>query len=185
MASPTEIRKGRVLTYQGTPHIVLDMLHRTQGRGSGWVQATIRNLKTNSSSTVKFRSTEKVEFLHTDTQKLEYSYDDPNGYYFMDMESFETIELPRTIGDSFREFLVPANMYTILYVDDKPIDINLPNMVEMDITDAPEGLRGDTASAATKSATTETGMVLQVPLFVKPGDKIKINTTDKSYQGRV
>ena len=76
-------------------------------------------------------------------------------------------------------------MYDILYVDGKPIDINLPTSVEMEITEAPEGLRGDTASAATKSATTESGMVIQVPLFVKQGDRIKINTADKSYQGRV
>ena len=79
----------------------------------------------------------------------------------------------------------PRQRRVLDLVDDKPTDINLPNSVEMEITEAPEGLRGDTASAATKSATTESGMVIQVPLFVKQGDRIKINTADKSYQGRV
>lgn len=185
MASPTDIRKGRVMDYQGTPHLVLDMIHRTQGRGSGWVQATLRNLRTGSSSTVKFRSSENVDFMHTEVEKLEFSYDDPSGYFFMDLETYETVEIPLEIAESIKEFLVSGNMYDLLYVNGTPIDINLPSSVEMEITEAPEGLRGDTASAATKSATTESGLIIQVPLFVKAGDRIKINTADKSYAGRV
>ncbi|MCZ6673974.1 MAG: elongation factor P [Verrucomicrobia bacterium] len=185
MASPTDIRKGRVMDYQGSPHLVLDMIHRTQGRGSGWVQASLRNLKTGSSTTVKFRSSEKVEFLHTEVNKLEFSYDDPTGYYFMDLETYDTIEIPVEMAEPIKEFLVAGNMYDLLYVDGKPIDVNLPSSVEMEITEAPEGLRGDTASAATKAATTESGLVIQVPLFVKLGDRVKINTADKSYAGRV
>lgn len=173
------------MDHQGAPHLVLDMIHRTQGRGSGWVQATLRNLKTGSSSTVKFRSNETVEFLHTEVNKLEFSYEDPAGYHFMDLETYETIDIPLEVGESKKEFLVPGNMYDILYVDGTPIDVNLPSSVEMEITEAPEGLRGDTASAATKSATTESGLVIQVPLFVKQGDRVKINTADKSYAGRV
>ena len=173
------------MDYQGTPHLVLDMLHRTQGRGSGWVQATLRNLKTGSSSTVKFRSSENVEFMHTEVNKLEFSYDDPTGYFFMDLETYDTIEIPTEVAEPIKGYLVAGNMYDILYVDGTPIDINLPTAVEMEITEAPEGLRGDTASAATKSATTESGLVIQVPLFVKPGDRVKINTADKSYAGRV
>jgi elongation factor P len=185
MASPTEIRKGRVMDYQGTPHLVLDMQFRTQGRGSGWVQASLRNLKTGSSSTVKFRSSETVEFLQTEVHKLEFSYDDPSGYFFMNLDTYETIEIPVGIVEPVKEFLVAGNMYDILYVEGVAIDVSLPNSVEMEIVEAPQGLRGDTASAATKSATTESGLVIQVPLFVKAGDRIKINTSDKSYQGRV
>ncbi len=173
------------MDYHGIPHLVLDMIHRTQGRGSGWVQATLRNLKTGSSSTVKFRSSENVEFMHTEVQKLEFSYDDPSGYFFMDLETYETVEIPLEAAESIKEFLVPGNMYDLLYVDGTPIDVNLPSSVEMEITEAPEGLRGDTASAATKAATTESGLVIQVPLFVKVGDRVKINTADKSYTGRV
>ncbi len=185
MASPTDIRKGRVLEYQGIPHLVLDMIHRTRGRGGGWVQATLRNLKTGSSSTVKFRSSENVEFMHTEVNKLEFSYQDANGYYFMNLETYHTIEIPAEVVQTLKEFLVAGNMYDILYVDGQAIDVNLPNAVEMEITEAPEGLRGDTANAATKAATTESGLVIQVPLFIKQGDRVKINTADKSYAGRV
>ena len=185
MASSTEIRKGRVLDYQGNPHLVLDMIHRTRGRGSGWVQATLRNLRTGSSSTIKFRSNENVEFMHTEVNKLEFSYQDPNGYYFMDLETYETIEIPTEVVAAIKEFLVEGNMYDILYVNGEAIDLNLPNVVEMEITEAPEGLRGDTASAATKAAKTESGLVIQVPLFIKTGDRVKINTAEKSYAGRV
>jgi elongation factor P len=94
-------------------------------------------------------------------------------------------EIPVEIAESIKEFLVASNMYDILYVNDKPIDVTLPTSVEMEIIEAPEGLRGDAASAATKAAKTESGLMLQVPLFVKQGDRIKINTSDKSYQGRV
>ncbi len=185
MASSTEIRKGRVLDYQGTPHLVLDMIHRTRGRGSGWVQATLRNLRTGSSSTVKFRSNETVEFMHTQVNKLEFSYQDRTGYYFMDLETYHTIEIPTGVVASIKEFLVEGNMYDILHVNGEAIDVNLPNVVEMEIIEAPEGLRGDTASAATKSAKTESGLVIQVPLFIKTGDRVKINTAEKSYGGRV
>ena len=134
---------------------------------------------------MKFRSSENVEFMHTEVNKLEFSYDDPTGYFFMDLETYETIEIPLEVAQPIKEFLVAGNMYDILYVDGTPIDVNLPSSVEMEITEAPEGLRGDTASAATKAATTESGLVIQVPLFVKPGDRVKINTADKSYAGRV
>jgi len=185
MASPTDIRKGRVLDYNKVPHLVLDMIHRTQGRGSGWVQATLRNLKTGNSTTVKFRSTETIEFMHTEVHKLEFSYADQDVYSFMNLETYESIELPVEMAEDKKEFLVEGNMYNILYVDDKPIDNDLPASVEMEITEAPEGLKGDTASAATKSATTESGLILQVPLFIKQGDRVKISTADKSYMGRV
>lgn len=91
MASPTEIRKGRVLDYQGAPHLVLDMQHRTQGRQAGFVQVTLRNMNTGASSTNKFRSTENVEFMHTENQKLEFSYTDPDGYHFLHPETYDDI----------------------------------------------------------------------------------------------
>ena len=100
MASPTDIRKGRVIVYQGAPHLVLEMLHRTQGRQAGFVQTTLRNLQSGSTTTTKFRSTDNVEFMHTTTQKLEYSYKDNDGFHFMDVETFEdTILAEEMIGE--------------------------------------------------------------------------------------
>ena len=97
MASPTEVRKGKVLDYQGAPHLVLEVQHRTQGRQAGFMQVTMRNLNTGSSTNTKIRTTDSVDILHTDTIKLEFSYIDGDGYHFMDPESFEDIILEESL----------------------------------------------------------------------------------------
>lgn len=184
MANPTEIRKGRVMLYQGKPHLVLESLHRTQGRQAGFVQVTMRNLETGSSTNVKVRTTETVEFCHTETVKLEYSYIDDMGFHFMDPETFEDTILPPEICDSYTDFLVENRAYDILLVDGKPVDLNLPASIDMKVTEAPEGIRGDTASNVQKPVTLETGLSVMVPLFIKEGETIRIGTETKEYQGR-
>ena len=184
MASPTDVRKGKVLNYQGAPHLVLDVQHRTQGRQAGFMQVSMRNLNTGSSTSTKIRTTDSVEIMHTDTTKLEYSYKDGDGYHFMNPETFEDILLDASLVEGSEEFLVETQSYSILYVNDKPIQIDLPASIEMKVIESPEGVRGDTASNVQKPATLETGLIIQVPLFIKEGDVIKISTSDKSYMGR-
>ena len=179
MASPTDIRKGRVIVYQGAPHLVLEMLHRTQGRQAGFVQTTLRSLQSGSTTTTKFRSTDNVEFLHTTTQKLEFSYKDSEGHHFMD-----SVLNSEMIGDDDC-FLVEGNTYDILLVDGDPVRLELPASVETTVLEAPEALRGDTAGNVLKPVTISTGITVQVPLFIKKDDVIKISTTDRSYLGRV
>lgn len=184
MASPTEIRKGRVLRYQSTPHLVLEMQHRTQGRQAGFVQVTLRNLNNGASTTTKYRSTDNVEFCHTENHKLEYSYIDDQGYHFMDPESYEDTVLPAEICESKSKYMVENQAYDILLVDDAPMEIVLPAAVEMKVTDAPEGIKGDTASNVQKPVTMETGLVVQVPLFIKKDEILRISTEDGSYMSR-
>ncbi|HCR37786.1 MAG TPA: elongation factor P [Opitutae bacterium] len=184
MASPTDIRKGRVIQYQGTPHLVLDMMHRTQGRQAGFVQTTLRNIHTGSSTTTKFRSTDNIEFCHTETQKLEFSYVDEIGYHFMDPETFDDIVLPLETVDPIKKFLVENNAYDILFVDGKSIEVQLPAAVEMKVTEAPEAIRGDTAGNVQKPVTTESGLIVQVPLFIKQDEIIRVSTDDGSYLSR-
>ncbi|MAE53961.1 MAG: elongation factor P [Opitutae bacterium] len=185
MASPTEIRKGRAILYQGTPHIVLEMQHRTQGRQAGFVQTTLRSLQSGATTTTKFRSTDSVEFLHTTTQKLEYSYKDNDGFHFMDLDTYEdTVLSDDMIGDD-EIFLVEGNNYDILLVDDKAVRLDLPASVEATVIEAPDAIRGDTAGNVQKPVTISSGITVQVPLFIKKDDIIKISTEDRSYQGRV
>ena len=184
MASPTDIRKGRVIMYNGTPHAVMSMLHRTQGRQAGFVQTVLRNLSTNSSTAVKFRSTDSVEFCHTTNKTLEFSYIDGDHYHFMDPESFEdTVLMKDTIGDDIK-WLVEGVQYSVLFVDGAPVSVELPNNMGIKVADAPEGIRGDTSSAPTKPVTLENGVVVQVPLFIKTGDVIKVRTEDATYISR-
>ena len=136
MASPTEVRKGKVLNYQGNPHLVLDVQHRTQGRQAGFMQVTMRNLNTGASTNTKIRTTDSVEILHTDVAKLEFSYIDADGYHFMDPETFEDLILEDSIVEDAKDFLVETQIYSILRVDDKPISIDLPASIEMKVTES-------------------------------------------------
>ena len=185
MASPTEIRKGRAILFQGSPHIVLEMQHRTQGRQAGFVQTTLRSLQSGSTTTTKFRSTDNVEFLHTTTQKLEYSYQDGDGFHFMDLETYEDTVLSAEMVGEDEIFLVEGNNYDILLVDDQAVRLELPSSVEVTVTEAPDALRGDTAGNVLKPVTISSGITVQVPLFIKKDDVIKISTDDRSYLGRV
>ncbi len=184
MASPTNVKKGKVLNYQGSPHLVLDVLHRTQGRQAGFMQVTMRNLNTGSSTNTKIRTTDSVEILHTDNRKLEYSYKDGDGYHFIDPETYEDTLLSDSLVADAIDFLVENNAYTILFVDNSPISIDLPASVEIKVTESPEGIKGDTASNVQKPAKLETGLTIQVPLFIKEGEIIKVSTSDKTYMSR-
>ncbi|MDR1435331.1 MAG: elongation factor P [Puniceicoccales bacterium] len=184
MASPTDIRKGRVIIYQGVPHLVMEMLHRTQGRQAGFIQTTLRNLSSGSSTAVKFRSTESVEFCHVSTETLEFSFMDDQGVHFMNPETFEDTVLPMDLVVEQKQYLVPNYGYDLLFVDDKPVELRLPVSIEMKITESPEGVRGDSASNVQKPAKTESGLALQVPLFIKEGDVVRISTETGKYLGR-
>lgn len=184
MASPTDIRKGKVIEYQGQPHLVLEMLHRTQGRQSGFVQVTLRNIASGSSTNVKFRSTDSVVFCHMETQKLEYSYEDHDGFHFLNPTSFEDITLAKNLLEDQKLFLTPNTIYDITFVNDKPVQLQLPASVEMRVIESPQAVRGDTASNVQKSVITESGLVVQAPLFIKKDEIIRVSTTDRSYLGR-
>ena len=184
MASPTDVRKGKVLKFQNTPHLVLDVQHRTQGRQAGFMQVTMRNLSSGASTNTKIRTTDSVEIMHTDMVKLEFSYVDADGYHFMDPDTFEDVILDECLIEEAKDFLVETQAYSILHVDDKPISIDLPASLEMKVTESAEGVKGDTASNVQKPATLETGLTVQVPLFIKEGETIRVNTADRSYAGR-
>ena len=184
MASPIDIRKGKVIDYHGAPHLVLDMLHRTQGRQAGFVQTNLRNLTSGSTTNVKFRSTDSVDIMMTDTKRLEFSYLDADGYHFLDPDTFEDTLIPPEMVEEARKFLSEGNMYDVLFVEDRAVQIQLRSAVNLKIVEAPGAVRGDTASKVQKRVTTETGLVVQVPLFVTQDDTIKVSTADGTYLGR-
>src|SRR5690554_6243835 len=145
MATPTEIRKGKVLLFNNVPHLVLDAQHPTQGRQAGFMQVTLRNLQNGASLTQKFRSTDTVDILMTDSRSLEFSYVDNFGYHFLDPETFEDVALPEQMVEEAKPFLAEGNRVDILLVEGQPVQVQLPASVEMEVADAPEGIRGDTS----------------------------------------
>lgn len=147
-------------------------------------RSVLRNLSTNASTAVKFRSTDSVEFCHTTNKQLEFSYIDGDQYHFIDPETFDdTVLMESTIGED-KKWLTEGSQYLILFVDGAPVSLELPNSIEIKVAEAAEGLRGDTSSAPTKAVTLENGVTLQVPLFIKQGDVIKVRTEDNTYISR-
>lgn len=185
MALALDLRKGNVVKHNGNSFLILETHHRTPGKGQPVVQVKMRNLSTMRSADHRFGSTEKVEVLTTERKNLEFSYEDRGVYSFMDTETFDTLELTGDILADAINYLVPNTEYEILFVDDQPTQINLPSSVNLKVIESAEGIKGDTASNVQKPATMETGLVVNVPLFIKEGETIKISTDDKSYQGRV
>jgi elongation factor P len=123
--------------------------------------------------------------MHTTTNKLEFSYKDSDGHHFMDLESYEDTVLPSEVIGEDDNFLVEGNTYDILLIDGKALKLELPASVEATVIEAPDALRGDTAGNVLKPVTISSGLTIQVPLFIKKDDVIKISTNDRSYLGRV
>lgn len=184
MASPTDIRRGAVISHNDNPHLVLDAQHRTQGRQAGFVQVTLRNLATGSSTNTKLRSGDSVDILFTTRTSMEFSYIDGEDYHFLHPETFDDVVLDAKLLEEAKDFLEEGNTYEILFVENNPVLVQLPASVEMEVAEAPDAIRGDTSSAPTKPVTLKTGLIVQTPLFVKTGDVIKISTENRSYLGR-
>jgi len=184
MTQASSIRKGNVIKYQNEPHLVMEARHRTPGNLRAFVQAKLRNLRTRRSSDVRFTATENIEVLTTDRQKLEFSYEDRELYSFINPETYESMELTAELVGDNRYYLAPNGELEILFVDGVPVDIALPSSVNLKVTESAEGIKGDTASNVQKPATLETGLVIQVPLFIKVGELVKVSTIDGSYMGR-
>ena len=170
--------------YNGNTAIVLEVHHRTPGNKRAFVQAIIRYIQTGNSADVRFGSTDKVELIDIDRKQLEFSYKDHNGYHFMDPETYETITLPESLLGDAKDYLVENLSVQVLYAEGKPVQIELPASVSLKIVESPEGLRGDTASNVTKPARLETGKSINVPLFIKEGETVKIDTRTGAYMGR-
>ena len=172
------------ISYNGDVAVVLETQHRTPGNLRAFVQATIRSIKTGKSSDVRFSSTEKVEVIPMMTRKMEYSYKDGADYVFSDPETYETVTLtPELVGDAVN-YLVENGVVTVTFVEEKAVQVELPSSVVLTITDSPEGIRGDSANNVMKPATLETGITVQVPLFIKTGEKIKVDTRTGKYMER-
>lgn len=172
------------ILYNGDVCVILEMQHRTPGNLRAFVQVILRSLKTGKSADVRFSSTEKVEVVPMQTRKMEYSYQDGEDYVFTDPETFDTVSLtPEVVGDT-KNFMVENGAVTVTFVEDKAVSIELPASVVLEVTDAPEGLKGDSATNVQKTVTLETGITIQAPLFIKTGEKVKIDTRTGKYMER-
>ena len=181
----TQLKKGQVIKYQGEAGVVLGLEHRTPGKGNALVMATIRSFQSGKTKDIRFASGDKVEVVNADRQKLEFSYSDQSGYHFMDTVTFETVTLSAEHLEGSEQMLTDGIQVEVLFLEGKPVSVELPSTIDVEVTVSPPGVKGDTATAATKEATVETGLRLQVPLFINQGDRIKIDTRTGKYVSRV
>ena len=172
------------IIYNGDITVVLDMQHRTPGNLRAFVQATLRSIKTGKSSDVRFSSTERIEPVPMVTKKMEFSYKDGEDYVFTDSETYETVTLAAELVGDAKNYLVENASITITFVEDKAVSVELPSSVVLTVTDAPEGIRGDSANNVQKAILVETGITVQAPLFIKTGEKIKVDTRTGKYMER-
>ena len=184
MPAANDIRKGQVIKHNGEPHLVMETQHRSPGNLRAFVQIKMRNLRYGKSLEQRFGSTEAMEVLPTDRRTLEFSYADRENFAFIDPESFDQIELSaQTLGE-VKNYLTAGGKVDVLFVDEKAVSVDLPSAVNLKVTESADGIKGDTASNVQKPATLETGLVIQVPLFIKAGDQIRVSTADGTYLGR-
>ncbi len=181
----SHVRKGQIILYQDVPHRVLDFQHRTPGNLRAFVQMKLRNLLTGASIGVRFSATESVERAMLEQHEMQYLYSDPAGHYFMNTETYDQITLDDEALGNATDYLVPEMRIVVEYHDGQPIGVELPSTVDLTITETEPELKGATASASYKPATLETGVVVQVPAFIKTGDKVRVNPNDGTYQERV
>jgi elongation factor P len=184
MATANDLRRGMAINYNGDIAVVLDSQHRTPGNLRAFVQASIRSIKTGKSSDVRFSSTEKIEVVPMMTRKMEFSYKDGEEFVFSDPETYETVNLQQELVGDAKNFLVENALVTVTFVEEKAVSIELPSSVVLTVSDAPEGVRGDSANNVQKAVTMETGITVQAPLFIKTGEKLKIDTRTGKYMER-
>src|SRR6476620_8186714 len=165
MPTANDLRRGMAVNYNGDICVVLDSQHRTPGNLRAFVQATLRSIRSGRSSDVRFSSTEKIDVVPMMTRKMEFSYKDGEDYVFSDPETYETVNLPPEIVGDAKNYLIENAHVTVTFVDDKAVQVDLPSSVVLQVTDAPEGIRGDSANNVQKTVVLETGITVQAPLF--------------------
>ena len=186
MANTSEIRNGLCIDYSNDIHTVVEFLHVKPGKGPAFVRTKLKSLTNGKVIDNTFPASHKIDVVRVERRKFQYLYNDGEGYHFMNLESYEQIALD---GDLITnpQFLKESMEIEILYHAEKeiPLTIDLPQYVEVTITYAEPGVRGDTASNVTKPATIETGAEIKVPLFINAGDTVKIDTRTGEYMERV
>jgi elongation factor P len=184
MLSATQLRPGMVIKFNNELYSVFSMTHRTPGNLRGFVQAKMRSLRTGSMTEHRFSSEDKVEKAQLDEHEMEYLYDDGEYFYFMNIENYEQMHLTKELLGDATDYLIPQLKVKVEFYEGKPISVELPATVDMTVVETEPGIKGATVSNVTKPAKMETGLVVQVPPFITEGEKIRVNTSEGTYQER-
>ena len=185
MISTNQFKNGTHIDVDGTVFKVVEFQHVKPGKGGAFVRTKLKRLQDGASIERTFRAGEKFRPVRTETRKMQYLYSDGSDAHFMDLESYEQLAIPEDqLGDSLK-WVVENQDVELLYVDEKPADVQVPSAVEMAVTETEPGLKGDTVSGGgDKPATLESGVTVRVPLFVNVGDRVRVDTRSGDYVSR-
>jgi len=186
MYQTTDFRKGLKVEIDKKPYVIVEFQHVNPGKGSAFVRTKLKNLVTGQVLEKTFKAgVDKVDRPDLEEREVEYMYSDQDGFNFMDQATYETIHLSTEQVAENKNYLQEGIRLDILYFNKRPISIELPNFVNLIVMQTDPGLKGDTAQGGTKKAVMETGLQTNVPLFVKEGEKLKIDTRTGEYVERV
>jgi elongation factor P len=180
-----DFRNGMVIRYNGELYIVTEFHHVSPGNWRAFVRVRLKNVRTGRVIEQRFRAGEDIEEVRVEHQNWQYLYDDGSDLIFMNSETFDQQPVPRAMLGDAMQFLKEGDTVELLVDGENIVSVEMPNFVELRVESAEPGVRGDTANNVTKPATLENGTVLNVPLFVNPGDKIRVDTRTGQYVERV
>ena len=184
MYSTTDFRRGLKIEIDGTPYEIVEFQHFKPGKGGAMVRTKLRNILTGRMQDITFRSGDKVGRPDLETRDMQFLYKEGTDLIFMDMTNYEQIQMPADATSGKSDFLKDGQQCRVLLYKGNPLDIDIPMSIVLEVVDTEPGAKGDTVSNVTKAATLESGAVIQVPLFVNVGDRVKVNTGTKEYLGR-
>lgn len=185
MYDTSDIRKGLKFQIDGEPYVVVDFQFVKPGKGTAFTKTRIKNLITGAVLDRTYRSNEKLEPANIEEKQMQFLYAEGDNLCFMDNESYEQVYIPKDVVDEAAQLMPDNLVVTVMLFNDRPVGVTLPNFVELQVTQSDPGIRGDTASGATKPATLSTGAIIQVPLFVEEGEWLRIDTRTRAYVERV
>jgi elongation factor P len=184
VVSTNQFRNGMHVEHRGGVWRIVEFQHVKPGKGGAFVRTKLKSLDAGAVVDRTFRAGEKFPRVHTEVKNVQYLYEDGSDAHFMDAETYDQFTVPRTDIEEELSFMQPNATVQVLAVNGKPSSVQMPSSVELTVTETEPGVKGDTVSNVTKPATLETGAVVQVPLFVNVGDRLKVDPREKRYISR-
>jgi elongation factor P len=185
MISTNQFRNGAAFRVDGKRFTILYFQHVKPGKGGAFVRTRLRNIDTGAIIEKTFRAGEKFEPVRTEARPMQFLYRDGDLYYFMDSETYEQTAIPAEVLGEAAGYVVPNGEAKVLSADGEVVSVDPPAHVDLEVAETDPGLKGDTATGGSKPATLETGLVVQVPLFVNVGERVRVDTRTKEYLTRV
>jgi elongation factor P len=185
LISTNQFKNGSHIEIEGVVYKILEFQHVKPGKGGAFVRTRLRKIDDGTVHDKTFRAGEKFRPVRTESRKMQYLYDSGEAAVFMDSGDYEQIEIPSAVAGEAMRWVLPNDEVDVLFVDERPSDVQVPSAVDMKVTQTEPGVRGDTASGGgTKAATLESGVSVQVPLFIEEGESVRVDTRTGEYVSR-